>query len=299
MYDIIIIGCGPAGMTAAIYARRSNKTVLILEKEGIGGQIASAPNIENYPGFKKITGSEFANNLYEQVTFLDAQIEFEDVLKIEDNKTYKTVITQNKTYKAKSIIIATGCKAKLLSLDNEQELLGNGIHFCASCDGAFYKNKIVAVAGGGNSALESALNLAEYCQKVYLIHRRDEYRAEETIVERVKDHKKIEQLTNSVITSLNGRDNLESIDIKRNELKENIKVEALFLFIGQIPQLVEASGLEFDENKYIKAQEDCKTKIEGVFVAGDIRSKKVRQITTSVSDGTVASINACSYVDSL
>lgn len=297
MYDLIIIGCGPAGMTAAIYALRANKKVLILEKEGIGGQIASSPLVENYPGYIKITGSELSNNLYDQVINLGGEIELEEVIRIEAGKE-KIVITEDNEYKAKSIIIATGNKYRLLGLPNEENLIGNGIHFCVSCDGAFYKDKEVAVIGGGNTAVVTTLALSELCKKVYLIQNLEFLTAEKVLIDRVNKKNNVEITYNSVVKKLNGESELESIVISDNKEERKINLDGMFISIGLIPQNEFLKDIiALNENKFIVSDNDCHTNIDGIFVAGDCRDKKVRQLTTATSDGTIAAIEAIKYLN--
>ncbi len=297
MYDIVIIGCGPSGMTAAIYALRAGKKVLILEKEGVGGQIASSPLIENYPGYKSISGPELANNLYEQVEYLGGEIELEEVLKIKDGDI-KEIITEDNTYKAKAIIIATGAKYRLLGLENEIDLIGNGIHFCVSCDGAFYKDKVVAVIGGGNSAVINASALADLCKKVYIIQNVSKLTCENMLASKLKDKNNIEIYCNATIKKINGTEELESIIIETEGKEEELKLDGMFLAIGLIPASDMFKGLlELDDSKYIVSNDSCETNISGIFVAGDCRNKKIRQLTTAVNDGTIAAINAIKYID--
>ncbi len=297
MYDVIIVGCGPAGMTAAIYALRANKKVLILEKESIGGQIASSPLVENYPGFMSISGSELSNNLYDQVINLGANIELEEVVKIEKGEV-KKVITEDNEYKSKSIIIATGNKFRLLGLPREEELIGNGIHFCVSCDGAFYKDKTVAVIGGGNSALVNSLALSIICKKVYLIQNLKYLTAEKVLIDRLKDKKNIEIIYNTVVKELIGENELEAIIISKDKKLEELKVGGMFVSVGQIPQNEFLKNLiKLNENEYILSDDDCHTNIEGIFAAGDCRDKKIRQLTTATNDGTIAAIEAIKYID--
>ncbi|HOP65966.1 MAG TPA: FAD-dependent oxidoreductase [Bacilli bacterium] len=297
MYDVIVIGCGPAGMTAAIYALRAGKKVLILEKEGIGGQISSSPLVENYPGYKSISGSDLANNLYEQVITLGGKVELEEVLKIKDGKI-KEVTTDEQTYKTKTIIIATGAKYRLLGLDNEINLIGNGIHFCVSCDGAFYKDKVVAVIGGGNSAIINACTLADLCKKVYVIQNISTLTCENLLSSKLKEKKNAEIYCNSIVTKINGTDELESIIIDNNGKEEEIKLDGMFISIGLIPQSEMFKDLiELNDAKYIVADDNCETNIPGIFVAGDCRNKNIRQLTTAVNDGTIAAINAIKYID--
>lgn len=297
MYDVIIIGCGPAGMTAAIYALRANKKVLILEKESIGGQIASSPLVENYPGYIKISGSELSNNLYEQVINLGGEIELEEVTEIKDDKE-KTVITEDNEYKTKTIIIATGNKFRTLGLSNEENLIGNGIHFCVSCDGAFYKNKTVAVIGGGNTALVTSLALSELCKKVYLVQNLEFLTAEKVLTDRIKNKSNVEIIYNSIVKKLNGEEELESIVISDTKEDRKLNIDGMFLSIGQIPQNEFLKDvIKLNENKFVVSDNDCHTNIKGIFVAGDCRDKKVRQLTTATNDGTIAAIEAIKYID--
>ena len=297
MYDIVIIGAGPAGLTAAIYALREEKKVVILEKETIGGKITSSSKIENYPGFKSISGMDLANNLYEQVIDLGGEINIEEVLSIENGKV-KKVITDENTYETKSIIIASGSKYKTLNLDNEEDLIGNGISFCTVCDGSFYKNKDVCVVGGANSALNSALYLSKICNKVYLIVRGPKLKGDKKVIDDVLSANNIEVLYNATVNEyVLDNDELVGVEVKSDECEKKLDVEGVFLAIGQSPEIDYLNDLiKVDENNYVLASEDCITNIDGIFVAGDVRKKKVRQLTTAVSDGTNAAINAINYL---
>lgn len=298
-YDIIIIGCGPAGMTSAIYALRNGKSVLILEKETIGGQISSSPLIENYPGYTSISGAELSNNLYEQVLSLGGEIELEEVTEIKVGKE-KEVIAGNKTYLCDAIIIATGAKHRLLGLDNEIELIGNGIHFCVACDGAFYKDKIVAVIGGGNSAITNALSLSDICKKVYIIQNLDHLTAEKNLLNKLNEKDNIEIYYNSKVEKINGKEELESIVINKDEKEKTIKLDGLFISIGLTPQTDFIKHLiKLNEYNYIESDNNCSTNIKGIFVSGDVRNKKIRQLTTAVNDGTIAALEAIEYIDNL
>ena len=301
MNDIIIVGAGPAGLTAAIYGRRSNKSVLVFEALSYGGQIINTLDIENYPAMPHVSGYEFSTNLYNQAKELGAEVIFEKVIDIKNNSDYKEVITNKKTYKAKAVILATGAENRKLNLENEDELLGKGISYCATCDGGFYKGKKVAVAGGGNVALEEAIYLSDIASKVYLIHRRDEFRAEEALIEEVKQNKNIEIVYNSNIVKLNSRDNLESIDLKDKEGNvTNLDISGLFIAVGRVPENQNFSKLiKLDEKGYVIAGEDCHTNIEGLFVAGDNRVKLVRQLVTAASDGATAATEAIKYINKL
>lgn len=292
MYDLIIIGAGPAGLTAGIYARRANLKTLILEKETIGGQISSSPLVENYPGFVSITGAELSNNFFEQAINLGVDFEIEEVLSIEDGET-KKIVTDSNVYECRSIIIACGAKYRRLGLEHEEELIGNGIHFCATCDGAFYKDKTVAVIGGGNTAVQNALYLSSICKNVYLIYRKDKLKAEKTLIEKIQNQNNIEILYNSTITKLMGSP-LEKVII--NETKE-LSIEGLFISIGLEPNTnIINNLLDKDNNNYIVSS-DCTTKRDGIFVAGDCRQKEVRQVTTATNDGTIAATLAIKYIE--
>lgn len=297
MYDIVIVGAGPAGLTAAIYALREEKKVVILEKETIGGKITSSSKIENYPGFKSISGMDFANNLYEQVIDLGGEINIEEVLSIENGKV-KKVITDENTYETKSIIIASGSKYKTLNLDNEEDLIGNGISFCTVCDGSFYKNKDVCVVGGANSALNSALYLSKICNKVYLIVRGPKLKGDKKVIDNVLSLSNVEVLYNTTVNKyILDNDELVGVEVKSDECEKKLDVEGVFLAIGQSPEIDYLNYLiKVDENNYVLASEDCITNIDGIFVAGDVRKKDVRQLTTAVSDGTNAAINAINYL---
>lgn len=296
MYDIIIIGGGVAGMTAALYSLRANKKVLIIEKETIGGQIASSPLVENYPGYMSISGIELSNNLYDQITNLGVDFELEQVIKLEDFKEYKQVTTDYNTYKSKTVIIATGCKHRPLGLSNEEQFIGNGVSYCVLCDGAFYKDKDVAIVGGGNTAVVSAIYLSEMVNKLYIVQMLDKLTAEEKLIEKLNKIDNIEYIFNSKVDRLNGNEKLESIDIGN----KNIKIDAVFVNVGLLSQNeVFKDLITLDRYGYIDSNESCKTNIDGIFVAGDCRTKTIRQLTTASSDGTTAAINACNYIDNI
>jgi thioredoxin reductase (NADPH) len=301
MYDIIIIGAGPSGLTAAIYGSRANKKVLVLEKNAYGGQIINTKDIENYPGVDHINGFDFATNLYNQAKNLGAEIKYQKVVSINDLGDIKEVVTSKEKYQCKAVIIATGNDNRKLNLPNEDKLIGKGISYCATCDGNFYKNKTVAVVGGGNTALEDALYLSDICLKIYLIHRRDSFRGEEKTVNLLKEKDNIEFVLNSNITSINGSDDLESIDVTNNNGEtKTLTVNGLFIAIGRVPENDVFSNLvELDNNGYIKSGEDCLTNVKGIFVAGDNRTKEVRQLVTATGDGAVAATKAVKYINEL
>ncbi len=301
MYDIIVIGAGPAGLTAALYALRADKTVLVLEKATFGGQITFSPQIENYPGFATMSGNEFADKLVDQVISQGADIEMETVTGIRDNGDTKTVITEDGEHEAKAVIIATGVKHRQTGLPNENELVGEGVSYCAVCDGAFFKGQTVAVLGGGNSALQEAVLLSDGCEKVYVIQNLEYFTGEARLVEKLKEKDNVEFIMGTVISSLNGNGSLESLTLRKEAdgSESELKVNGLFVAIGLIPNnkiFEEIAGL--DEWGYIDSDESCLTKTEGVFVAGDCRKKQIRQITTAAADGSVAALAACRYIDS-
>jgi len=301
MYDILIVGAGPAGLTAAIYARRASKSVLILEAKSYGGQIINTPEIENYPVAPHISGFDFATKIYEQATALGAEVVYEKAVEIIDNGSEKEVRTENNSYKAKAIIIATGSENRKLGVDGEDELVGRGISYCATCDGAFYRKKNVAVVGGGNTALEDALYLADIAEKVYLIHRRDEFRGEDANVKALKARGNVEFVLNSQVIKLNAQKRLESIDVQnKNGDIRNIEVNGLFVAVGRIPENQNfAKVVNLDSAGYVIAGEDCVTNAKGIFVAGDNRVKNVRQLVTATADGAVAVSEAVKYINSL
>ena len=283
MYDIIIVGAGPAGLTAALYAGRANKKILVLEAKAYGGQIVSAHEVSNYPGIQSISGIDYATNLYNQVIDLGVEVKFETVLSITDDKE---VTTNKEKYQAKAIILATGAENRKLRIENEEELVGKGVSYCATCDGNFYKGKDVAVVGGGNSALEDALYLSDIVSKVYLIHRRDEFRGEAKLISDIKKKGNIELILNSNVTKINGTDKVESITV--NNEKE-IKVDGLFIAVGQEPKnIIFKDVIDVDDKGYIIAVDDVHTNKKGIYVAGDAREKLLRQLTTAVSDGSIA-----------
>lgn len=294
MYDAIVIGAGPAGLTAGIYLARGGAKTLIIEKESIGGQIASSPLVENYPGFKSVSGSELVDTLYEQVVDLGVDIEIGEVKSIE-NGEIKKVFVDDAVYETKTVIIATGVKHRKLNLEKEEEFIGSGIHFCATCDGPFYKNKVVAVVGGANSAVINAIYLSSLCDKVYLIYRGKDLRCENKLKEKVSNLKNVEILLNSNVTQYLGVDKLEKIVVKDLQCEKEIQVDGLFVSIGMNPETSIKLNLNKTDNDYYDSV-DTLTNLPGIFVAGDCRNKNVRQVTTAVSDGTVAAINALNYL---
>ena len=300
MYDIIIIGAGPAGMTASIYARRALKKVLVLEAVSYGGQIINTLDIENYPVEAHISGFDFSTKLYNQAVDLGAEFIFEKCVKIDKKNSSFEVYTPNNKYQCRSLIIATGADNRKLRLDREDEYIGKGLSYCATCDGAFYKKRDVAVVGGGNTALEDALYLSNICNKVYLIHRRDEFRGDNSVVDKIKGKTNIDIIYNSNVTKLIGDERLNAIEISNLDgFKKEINVSGLFVAIGKIPENENFKDLiKMDENGYILAGEDCHTNIDGIFVAGDNRTKLLRQLVTATSDGAIAATEAIHYLES-
>ncbi len=293
MYDVIIVGAGPAGITAGIYAKRANLNTIIFEKETIGGQISSSPLVENFPGFHSISGANIANNLYEQAESLGIPIEIEEVLNIIPGKPNK-VVTDCGEYETKTVIIATGSKYRLLGLPNEIDLIGKGIHFCTSCDGAFFKDKDIAIIGGGNTAVTNAIYMANIASKVYLINIGDRLTCEKTLEDKVKKLDNVDIILNTGVKEILGSEELEGI-ILTNDQKLNIS--GMFISIGMSAQTdMIKDTIELNEQKYV-VSDDCSTNKDGIFVAGDCRTKDVRQLTTAVADGTIAAISAMKYIE--
>ncbi|MBE6632497.1 MAG: FAD-dependent oxidoreductase [Ruminococcaceae bacterium] len=297
MYDIIIVGAGPAGLTAALYARRAGRSVLVIEKETIGGQITYSPCVENYPSVKKISGMELADNFYEQVSDLGAEIEFDAVVSIEVEGDAKKVIGEGSVYEGRAVIIASGAKHRKLGLEREDELIGSGVSYCAVCDGAFFKGKTTAVIGGGNTALQDALYLADICKKVYLIHRRDAFRGDAELVNKLRVLENVEIVTPASVKALLGDNSLTGIELDNGRI---IELDGIFIAVGQTPENEPFSSLiALDEAGYADSREDCKTRTDGIFVAGDCRKKTVRQLATAVADGATAATHACEYLEKL
>jgi len=293
MYDCIIIGGGPAGITAGIYCQRANLKTIVFEKETIGGQIASSPLVENFPGFKSISGVELANNFYEQAESLGLPIEIEEVLEIIPGKINKVVTDMGK-YEAKTIILATGAKYRLLGLPNETNLIGKGISFCTSCDGAFYKGKDVAVIGGANSAVTNALYMSNLCNKVYLIYRGNKLKCEEVLKDKLEAKDNVEIIYNANVKEIIGEEELEKIILDNNR---ELTINGMFISIGMDAETkLVKEMLPLSEKSYVLS-DDCTTTNNNIFVAGDCREKKVRQLTTAVSDGAVAATNVIKYIE--
>lgn len=301
MYDIIIVGAGPAGLTAAIYARRAGKTVLVLEKETFGGQITFSPKVENYPGFQVLSGTELADKMTEQMLALGAEAEPATVVGIRDAGYTKYVMTDTGEYEAKSVIIATGSRHRRLGLPREEELIGHGVSFCAVCDGSFYAGRTVAVIGGGNTALQEAMLLSEICRHVYIIQNLPKLTGEGQLCEAVAARKNVTILYRSVVEEYIGEPELSGLLVRKTEddTQARIAVEGVFVAIGQVPENEAfADMVTLDKHGYVVSDEHCLTGKAGIFVAGDCRTKEIRQVTTATADGAVAALAAVRYIDS-
>lgn len=298
MKDIIIIGGGIAGLTSAVYALRSGKSVLLFEKKAYGGQISQSHAVENYPGFKNVSGAELSMTLHAQAKDFGCEFRNEIVTKVIDGDT-KKVITNKGEYEAKAVIFALGAEPRKSGLQNEQSLIGRGLSYCAVCDGNFFRGRETMVVGGGSTAVQDALYLAEICKKVYLVHRRDAFRAEESLVAKLREKDNVEFVLDSVLVSAEAGPILKSVRVKNVKTGEerDINVNGLFLAIGQVPSTKDfADILPLDEYGYVIAGEDCRVK-EGIYIAGDCRRKPVRQLTTAAADGTVAATLACEELE--
>ena len=298
MKDIIIIGGGIAGLTAAVYAGRSGKSVLLFERKSYGGQISQSHAVENYPGFKNISGAELSMNLRSQAETFGCEFSNESVNEVIDGET-KKVTTNKGEYEAKAVIFALGAEPRKSGLENEKELIGRGLSYCAVCDGNFFRGRDTMVVGGGSTAVQDALYLAEICKKVYIVHRRDAFRAEESLVAKLREKENVEFVLDSVLVSATASPILKSVTVKnvKTEEEREIAVNGLFLAIGQVPATKEFGDiLPLDEYGYVLADETCKVR-EGIYVAGDCRKKLVRQLTTAAADGTVAATLACEELD--
>lgn len=304
--DIIIVGSGVAGMSAALYSLRAGKKVTLLENESIGGQIASSPKVENFPTIQEISGLELSDRLYNQIDALGVNFEFENVLNVEeiydDNKKVFKVTGEYNTYYAKAVIIASGVKPRAIGVESEEFLIGKGVSYCAVCDGAFYKDQDVCLIGDANTALQYAILLSNYCKKVYVNTLFDKFFGETKLVDVLKSRENVEIRHNLSLKKFIYKDELEALIFEDTQTKEEktFNVKACFIAIGQIPHNECFTNVcDLNPQGYIIANEDLEAKVKGVFVAGDCRVKKVRQLTTAVNDGTIASINACRYIDSL
>ena len=298
IYDCIIIGAGPAGLTSAIYLLRAGKKVLILEKSAIGGGIASTPMIENYPGCARISGEQLADNLFAQVTDFGGNLEVWEVKKIEEDGDHYKLVTDGPDFFAKTIIIATGTTWRRLGLPNEENLIGHGISFCVTCDGAFYKDQTVAIIGGGNTAVTNALELSEICKKLIVVQNLADLTGENILNEKLKAKENVEIIYNATVKELIGEDELKGIVINTPDGEKKIDVDGMFISIGLVPQTdFVKDSITLNKFNYIDAVENCNTNLKGVFVAGDVRNKAYHQITTATSDGTVAALEVQKYLD--
>lgn len=299
MYDIIIVGAGPAGLTAAVYARRAGKTVLVLEKDTFGGQVTFSPKLENYPGFQEISGNELAQRMLEQAMALGAEIDMDTVTEVLDGEV-KTVVGEAGRYEARSVIIAAGARHRRLNLPGEEEFIGNGISFCAVCDGAFYKDQHVAVIGGGNTALQEVVLLADICKKVTVVQNLAFLTGEEKMIQLLQSKNNIEYIYNTVVTGYEGVTSLQAIRLLNTETQETsrLEIDGIFLAIGTAPENDAYQKVaKLNEYGYIVSDESCRTGTPGIYVAGDCRTKAYRQVATAISDGAAAALNACRFLD--
>ena len=304
LFDIIVVGAGAAGMTAALYSLRAEKSVKIFECEGIGGQIASSPRVENFPSIKEISGSVFSDNLSNQIMDLGAEFEFEKITKLEkvlynDKEIFEVTSEYDSLFYAKTVIIASGAKHRHIGVAGEEELIGKGVSYCATCDGAFYKGQDVCLIGDANSALQYAILLSNYCNKVYLNTLFDKFFGEKTLVDLVRSKENIIIEHNLNLIKFNYDTELKGLvfeNTKTHAIKE-FNVPACFIAIGQVPQNEAFSDLVDLDKGYIVTDNDMQTKTSGLYAVGDCRNKKIRQLTTAVNDGTIAAINACNYID--
>ena len=304
MYDIIVIGSGPAGTTAALYARRAEKSVLVLEKSTFGGQITHSPRVENYPGFLQMSGNELAEKLISQARAQGAELKFGEVSAIKGFPGAYTVVTEDESYEAKSVIIATGSKHRTLGLPKEELFTGEGVSYCAVCDGAFYKDRTVAIIGGGNTALQEAVLLSDTCKKVYVVQNLDFLTGEKALSDNLKKRDNVEIILSTVVTEILGDDSFRGIMIKNEKsgIITELNVDGIFVAIGQKPENEPFQDyVTLNDYGYIIADESCVPEgaLNGIFVAGDCRTKAVRQVTTATADGAAAALLACRFIDSL
>ena len=302
MHDIIVVGGGPAGLTAAIYALRAGKSVLVIEKGGFGGQIAFSPKVENIPGFCEISGSEFADKLTEQAMNLGADVELENVVTVNKNGDVFNVSTEEGSlYEAKAVILAVGVKHRMLGLPGEEDLVGHGLSFCAVCDGAFYAGQEVAMIGGGNSAMQEALLLSEVCKKVTIVQNLAFFTGEAKLAQALQEKDNVEVYFSTVVAGYKSENgSLTGLELHNDETGETfeIVVDGAFLAVGLVPENGAFSHLAaLDDRGYFAANESCTAETQGVFVAGDCRNKNIRQVVTAASDGAIAAMASCRYLD--
>ena len=300
MYDIIIVGAGPAGLTAALYARRAGHSVLVLEGGVPGGQAVTTPHVENWPGTLSISGPDFAMGLYQQCTDLGAEIQFAAVTGFQDQGSVKVVLAGEEQFQGRALILANGVQRRKLGVPGEERLGGKGVSYCATCDGSFFKGKDVAVVGGGNTAVEDAIYLASICPTVWLIHRRDKLTAQKYLVDGLKDKPNVKLLMEHKVLEIQGEKQVVSIRLMGPDHQRILHVSAVFAAVGLIPDNAKFSPpLALNEYGYLQAGEDCVTNIPGVFAAGDTRSKELRQLVTAAADGAMAASKAGQYLGGL
>lgn len=301
MYDIIIVGGGPAGISAGIYARRAGKSTLVIERSALGGQMTYSPKIENYPAMLSVSGNELAEAMTDQLIQLGGEFEFDEVTAVRDDGENKTVVTHENEFSARAVILANGVKHRMLGLEGEEELVGSGISFCAVCDGAFYRDLDVAVIGGGNSAMQEALLLSEGCRSVTVVQNLSDFTGEKRLAENLGAKNNVKTLFDTVVEGfVTSEGTLKGIRVKNTATGEGSEIacDGVFVAIGLVPENDAFGSLvPLDDRGYYKVGEDCTAPTHGIFVAGDCRSKKTRQITTAVADGAVAALAACSYID--
>ncbi|MBM7600570.1 thioredoxin reductase (NADPH) [Virgibacillus halotolerans] len=303
MYDVIIAGAGPAGMTAAVYASRANLETLMIERGIPGGQMADTEDVENYPGFEHILGADLSNNMFEHAKKFGAEYGYGDIKEVIDHGDYKTVVAGKKEYNTRALIITTGAEYKKLGTTGEEELTGRGVSYCAVCDGAFFKKKNLIVIGGGDSAVEEGGYLTRFADKVTVVHRRGELRAQKILQERAFENEKMDFIWNTVVEKINGEGGkVSSVSLKNRETGEEYEqpVDGVFVYIGTVPLSEPFVSLGItNEEGYIPTNENMETSVKGVFAAGDIREKTLRQIVTATGDGSIAAEEAIKYVDNL
>ncbi|MCP8617641.1 thioredoxin-disulfide reductase [Salirhabdus salicampi] len=303
IYDVIIAGAGPAGMTAAVYTSRANLDTLMLERGIPGGQMANTEDIENYPGYDHILGPDLSNKMFEHAKKFGAEYAYGDIKEVKDGKEYKTVVAGNKEYKTRAVIITTGAKYKKLGIPGEEELGGRGVSYCAVCDGAFFRDKELIVVGGGDSAVEEGVYLTRFAKKVTIVHRRDELRAQKILQQRAFDHEKVDFIWNTVVKSINEKDGkVGSVTLydKAEDKEYEKETDGVFVYIGMEPLSEPFKSLGItNEEGYIPTDENMQTNVRGVFAAGDIREKHLRQIVTATGDGSIAAQSAQQYIENL
>ncbi|WP_033827852.1 thioredoxin-disulfide reductase [Bacillus andreraoultii] len=303
IYDVIIIGAGPAGLTAAVYASRANLSTLMIERGVPGGQMMNTEEVENYPGYESIIGPDLSNKMFEHAKKFGAEYAYGDIKEVIDGKEYKVIKAGTKEYKARTIIIATGAEYKKLGVQGENELGGRGVSYCAVCDGAFFKNKQLVVVGGGDSAVEEGVYLTRFAEKVTIVHRRDELRAQKILQERAFSNEKVDFIWNHTVKQINGKDGkvgsvtlVSTVDGSEQEFP----CDGVFIYIGMVPLTKPFEGLGIlNENGYIVTNEQMETSVPGIFAAGDVREKQLRQIVTATGDGSIAAQSAQNYIEKL